>query len=327
MTDLGADLARPEGRYLMMAAVRALEERVGDLFRQGVVHGTAHLSIGQEACAVGAVAASRPDDPIVSNHRGHGHFLARTGDFTGLLAELLGRVSGPCAGRGGSQHVCMARRHFYGTNGITGGGMPLATGLALSAKLRGTGQVALCFFGDGATNQGSFHESLNMAAVWGLPVLYFCENNHYAMSMRAEDAMKVAAVAERAAAYGMPGRTVDGMDVEAVRDAVGEALEAIRGGGGPMLLEADCYRFCGHSKSDRLVYRTRQEEERWGERDPLPLARRRLVEAGASEEELQALERRAREVVERAYEEAERAPAPGRDDVLTSPYAEGAPRE
>lgn len=306
----------------MMLAIRHLEEHVGRLFSEGLIHGTAHLSVGQEACAVGAVAAARPDDPIVSSHRGHGHFLARTADPALLMAELLGRTSGPCGGRGGSQHLCSRRHHFCGTNGITGGGIPVATGLALSAKLQATGQVILCFFGDGATNQGTFHESLNMAALWSLPILYFCENNRYAMSTRVEDSMRVATIAERAAAYGIRDLRVDGMDVEAVYDAVGVALASVRAGDGPILLEAECYRFCGHSKSDRLVYRTRQEEESWRERDPIRTCRRRLLDEGLAEEKLHEIEGAARQAVEDAHNEAMRAPVPTADDVLTSPYAE-----
>ncbi|GAI58166.1 unnamed protein product, partial [marine sediment metagenome] len=206
--------------------IRHLEEKVSALFSEGLIHGTAHLCIGQEACAVGAISAARPDDPIVSSHRGHGHFLARTADPVLLLAELLGKSTGACGGRGGSQHLCSRKDHFYGTNGITGGGLPVATGLALSAKLQRTDQAVLCFFGDGAANQGTFHESLNMAALWGLPILYFCENNRYAMSTRVEDSMKVPTIAERAAGYGIRGLRVDGMDVEAVRQAVASALES-----------------------------------------------------------------------------------------------------
>jgi pyruvate dehydrogenase E1 component alpha subunit len=326
---LSADLSRPEGRYFVMLTIRAVEETIGRLIGQGLIHGTAHLSIGQEACAVGAVAAARPDDPIVSSHRGHGHFLARTGDPARLMAELLGRSTGVCAGRGGSQHLCSRADHFYGTNGITGGGLPIATGLALSAKLRATGQAVLCFFGDGAANQGTFHESLNMAAIWRLPILYFCENNRYAMSTRVEDSMKVPTVAARAAAYGIRGISADGMDVDAVQEAVAAALEFIRSGGGPALLEADCYRFCGHSKSDRLVYRSREEEAEWRKRDPLAACRRRLLKGGMSEAALAKIEHRARQAAEEACEAALRAPLLTDDHVLTSPYAgppDGKPR-
>ncbi len=321
-TAAAPNLGMPEGRHYMMVLIRAVEETINRLFNEGLVYGTAHLCIGQEACAVGAVAAARPDDPIVSSHRGHGHFLARTGDPTLLMAELLGRSTGPCAGRGGSQHLCCREQHFYGTNGITGGGLPVATGLALGAKLQSTGQAVLCFFGDGATNQGTFHESLNMAAIWRLPILYVCENNRFAMSTRVEDSMKATAIADRARAYGMEGRQVDGMDVEAVREAVSRALDAVRSGGGPLLLEAECYRFCGHSKSDRLAYRTREEEARWRERDPLAASRRRLLAQGFTDVAVTQIEQAAREAVGRAYAAARRAPVPGPDAVLTSPYAE-----
>jgi pyruvate dehydrogenase E1 component alpha subunit len=306
----------------MMLAVREVEQRIGRLFSEGLTSGTAHLCVGQEACAVGAVSAARPTDPIISSHRGHGHFLARTADPAALLGELMGKTTGPCMGRGGSQHLCSLRHRFYGTNGITGGGLPIATGLALSAKLRQTNDVVLCFFGDGAATQGTFHECLNMAAIWQLPVLFFCENNHYAMSTRAEDNMRVASIARHAEAYGMPATAVDGMDVEAVRRAVGEALDAVRSGGGPRLIEADCYRFSGHSKSDRFVYRTRQEEELWRQRDPLPASRRRLVEGGITEQAVQALEAEVRRAVAEAYDEAVNAPAPPPAQVLTSPYSE-----
>jgi TPP-dependent pyruvate/acetoin dehydrogenase alpha subunit len=180
----------------------------------------------------------------------------------------------------------------------------------------------LCFFGDGATNQGTFHESLNMASIWRLPILYICENNRYAMSMRVEDSMKAATIAGRAGAYGMKGVRVDGMDVEAMRGAVAGALDEVRSGAGPMLLEAECYRFCGHSKSDRLVYRSREEEKMWRGRDPLSACRANLLKQGADENALRQIEQSARETIERAYEEALHAPSPGADQVLVSPYAE-----
>jgi len=318
---LNLDLSTAEGRYAMMLAVRETEEAIGALFREGVIRGTAHLCVGQEACAVGAVAACPPTDPIVSSHRGHGHFLARTQDPAMLLAELLGKATGPCMGRGGSQHLCSLKDSFYGTNGITGGGIPVATGLALSAKLRRSGDVVLCFFGDGASNQGTFHESLNMAAIWQLPILYFCENNHYAMSTPVEYNVAGGSIAQRAAAYAISGVHIDGMDVDAVRQAVVEAREAVASGDGPMLIEADCYRFSGHSKSDRFVYRTREEEARWRKRDPLPNARRRLLAEGTGEPELGALEARIRRAVRDANVRAQQAPSPSPSQVLTSPYA------
>ena len=321
------DLTQPVGRYEMMVTIRRFEERVDRLFAEGLVHGTAHLCIGQEACAVGAVSAAEPTDPIVSSHRGHGHFLARTADPVALMAELLGKVTGPCMGRGGSQHLCAADLAFYGTNGITGGGIPTATGLALGQKLRQTGRVVLCFFGDGATNQGAFHESLNMASIWDLPIVYICENNLYAMSMRVRDSMRAESIAGRAAAYGIHGASVDGMDVEAVREGAALALDRARAGVGPTLLEAKCYRFCGHSKSDRLVYRTREEEEHWRLRDPLRLCRQKLLTEGVGEDELRRVEQRAEALIEHAHQQALAAPEPTAGQVLTSPYEEGGEAE
>jgi len=320
---LDLDLATEQGRYGMMLAVRETEEQIGRMFLEGKTSGTAHLCVGQEACAVGAVAASRPTDPLVSSHRGHGHFLARVQDPHALLAELMGKVTGPCMGRGGSQHLCSLKHDFYGTNGITAGGLPIATGLALSEKFGGTDRVVIVFFGDGATNQGTFHESLNMAAIWQLPVLYFCENNQYAMSMSVRDSMRVESIAARAAAYGMAGVQVDGMDVDAVQRATSQALATIRDGGGPVLLEAECYRFSGHSKSDRFVYRTREEEALWKERDPLLTSRRALLAGGMSEDAVQTLEQGVLDDVAAATEQARRDPAPERDQVLVSPYAGG----
>lgn len=327
MAAVEADLHTPDGRYLAMLLIRRTEEAIGRLLGEGLIHGTAHLSIGQEACAVGALSAARPDDPVVSSHRGHGHFLARVMDPEPLLAELMGSSSGPCKGRGGSQHLCSTAHHFYGTNGITGGGLPVATGLALGAKLTGADGAVLCFFGDGATNQGTFHESVNMAALWRLPVLYFCENNGYAMSTRFEDSTRAANVAARAAAYGVEAVRVDGMDADAVRAATASALERVRAGDGPALIEAECYRFCGHSKSDRLVYRSRAEEERWQARDPLRIAGQRLLDAGAAPEAIERLQQRAATLVDEACRAARQAPRPSPEQVLTSPYASDTTRE
>ncbi|NLW49809.1 MAG: thiamine pyrophosphate-dependent dehydrogenase E1 component subunit alpha [Candidatus Brocadiaceae bacterium] len=320
-TALDIDLQTPLGRYRAMLLIRRTEEAIGELIAEGVVRGTAHLSIGQEACAVGALAAARPDDPVVSSHRGHGHFLARVLDPAPLLAELMGKAAGPCAGRGGSQHLCSVRHAFYGTNGITGGGLPVATGLALAEKLTGGARTVLCFFGDGASSQGTFHESLNMAALWDLPVLYVCENNGYAMSTRFRDTTRVPSVAARAAGCGLEARPVDGMDVEAVRETTAAALDVVRTQRRPMLIEAECYRFCGHSKSDRLLYRTRDEEAAWQRRDPLRTARARLLADGLAPEALDALERGVCTCVADARRTLAEAPAPTPEQVLTSPYA------
>jgi TPP-dependent pyruvate/acetoin dehydrogenase alpha subunit len=322
MPEFDVDLNTPEGRYRMMLLIRRFETRIEELFEQGQVTGTAHLCIGQEAAAVGAVSAARPDDPIVSSHRGHGHFLARSGAPSALMAEMLGKSTGPCKGRGGSQHLCDVDSFFYGTNGITGGGIPTATGLGLRQTKNDTDRAILCFFGDGATNQGTFHESLNMASIWDLPVVYICENNLYAMSTSVEDSMEVEHVADRADAYSIPGVSVDGMDPDAVRNAVTGALERARGGDGPTLIEARCYRFCGHSKSDGLVYRSREEEKCWEAVDPIRVERTRLRKAGVPEETLDQWGASAEDVIDRAYAAAQDAPTPDRQEVIVSPYRE-----
>ncbi len=268
------------GYLRLMKLIRVFEERVDRLFVEARIHGTTHLCIGQEAVPVGACAAVRPDDLASGSHRGHGLALAKGLDPKRLMAELLGRRDGYCQGRGGTQHVASLAHGFLGTNGITGGGIPVATGAALAAKLRRTGQVVLSFFGDGASNQGTFHESLNMAAIWRLPVVYVCENNLYAMSTPIREAAAVADLAVRAAGYGMPGETIDGNDVLEVRETVASAAERARSGGGPTLIECKTYRHRGHSKSDEREYRTRSEEACWLELDPILRSERRLMAAG-----------------------------------------------
>jgi TPP-dependent pyruvate/acetoin dehydrogenase alpha subunit len=265
--------------YRTMLVIRRFEEMVSDLFGKGAMPGTGHFCIGQEACAVGAIAALRPDDLVTSNHRGHGHMLAKGGPATKLMAELMGKVTGFCGGRSGSQHLCAIDLGFLGSNGITAGMIPVATGAALSQKLLGTGRVVMCFFGDGATGQGAFHEAINMGATWWLPIVYFCENNGYAMSMPVGEAFREPSVARRAAGVGLPTAVVDGMDYFAVREAAKEAVDRARKGGGPTLIEAVTYRFCGHSKSDGCEYRPDGEEEGWRLRDPLVLMSAALIEA------------------------------------------------
>lgn len=227
---------------------------------------------------MGTIAALRDDDMVTSNHRGHGHFLAKGADPGRLMAELFGRETGYAHGRGGSQHVADFSIGFLGSHGITAGMIPVATGAALSQKQLGTGRVVVAFFGDGATGQGAFHEAVNMGAAWGLPIVYLCENNLYAMSTSIEQSFKVTSVADRATAYGIPGVSVDGNDVEAVHEAAHRAVEQARLGGGPTLLEARTYRHCGHSKSDQCLYRTDEEEQHWLERDPLIIAEQRIID-------------------------------------------------
>jgi pyruvate dehydrogenase E1 component alpha subunit len=252
-----------------MLTIRFFEEAVERLFHEGRIGGTAHTCIGQEAVAVGAAASLQPQDAVTSTHRGHGHFLALGADPGRMMAELFGRATGYSGGRGGSQMMMDVPRGFYGANGITGGSIPFAAGLALDAKLRGTGRVALCFFGDGASNQGAFHETLNLAALWKLPVVFLCENNGYAMSTSLKRGLANPHVCERAAAYGMAAAHTDGNDLLAVQRAVAEALTHARGGHGPFLLECRTYRLSGHSRGDKREYRHATEETEAWQREPI----------------------------------------------------------
>jgi len=252
-----------------MLRIRRCEERILALFREGALRGTAHACIGQEAVAVGACSALTPADLITSNHRGHGHLLARGGEPARLLAELFGRETGYSLGRGGSQHLADFTIGFLGANGITAGGLPIAVGAALSLALRRAPAICLAFFGDGATAQGAFHEAMNLAALWRLPLVFLCENNHYAMGTHVRHTCPTATIAERAAAYGMPAQRVDGNDVLAVAEAVRQARQRAVAGDGPTLVEAVTYRLLGHSRSDPCLYRPRAEEREWAERDPL----------------------------------------------------------
>ena len=266
--------------YARMLLIRRFEEAVERLFAEGRIGGTAHVCIGQEAVAVGVCAALEPGDALTSSHRGHGHFLARGGDPRRILAELFGGASGYARGRGGSQMMTDVSIGFYGANGIVGGSLPFATGLALDASLRGTGRVTACLFGDGAANQGTFHESLNLAALWRLPVVFVCENNGYAMSTATARGLANPCVADRAAAYGIPGIRVDGNDLEAVAAATADAVGSARAGGGPSLLECVTYRLSGHSRGDPRVYRSREEEAEARAREPIPRLAARLKDLG-----------------------------------------------
>lgn len=305
----------------LMWRIRSVEEKIEELYGLGRVHGTMHLSIGQEAVPAGWSLALRPDDYLVSHHRGHGHALAKGASPEPMMAELLGKETGYGRGRGGSMHIADVTKNNVGANGIVGGGIPIAAGVGLAIKLRKTDQLVLGIFGDGAANEGTFHESLNLASIWDLPVIFLCENNQYGMSMAADHAMKVT-VAERAVAYGMPGVRVDGNDVAAVYDAVNAAVEAIRAGSGPHLIEAVTYRYRGHSKSDRNLYRTRAEIDEWRAKDPIGRFTHELESRGiVSEEEAEAIEARAHEEINAAVAKAEQQPDPSCDDLLEGVYA------
>lgn len=266
-----------------MLRIRLFEERLDRLFARGALGGTCHLCIGQEAAAVGVIGQLKAGDKAVSSHRGHGHVIAMGGDLDRLFGELMERDTGYCQGRGGTQHICAADIGFYGTNGITGGGLPVATGLGLAAQRDGLGAVVATFFGDGASNQGTFHESLNMASVWSLPVVYVCENNLYAMSTPITRTTKITDIAVRAAGYGMPGLIADGNDIADVEEKAADAVDHARSGKGPVLLEIKTYRHKGHSKSDRRAYRTREEEEAWLAKDCIARLTAQLTEFGHGE--------------------------------------------
>jgi TPP-dependent pyruvate/acetoin dehydrogenase alpha subunit len=300
--------------YRTMLLIREFESRLDKFFVDGRLHGTTHPCTGQEATAVGACAGIRPSDYVVSNHRGHGHFLAKGGAPTHLMAELFGKATGVSGGRGGSQHMADFSKGFLGSNGITGGGLPIATGAALTLKMQERDQVVLCFFGDGAANQGTFHESVNMAAIWKLPLVLFCENNLYAMSTPFSYACPVGNVADRAAAYAMPGRIIDGNDVCTVIDATREAARYARSGKGPYLVEALTYRHCGHSKSDACEYRPDDEEAEWAKRDPVKLLRKKLSDAVA-EKEIVSLEQDVTREIDDAVAFALESPDPSTDGL------------
>jgi acetoin:2,6-dichlorophenolindophenol oxidoreductase subunit alpha len=307
-----------------MWTIRRFEEAVDELFARGLLHGTMHLSIGQEAVAAGACLGLRDDDVITSTHRGHGHCIAKGADVTRMMAELLATQDGYCHGRGGSMHIADVDTGNLGANGIVAGSIPIATGAALAHRMQGSDAVAVCFFGDGAANEGGFHEAVNLAAIWDLPVVFVCENNHYGMSMSTTRAFRVAHIADRAAAYGIPGATVDGNDVQAVHDAVGEAVARARAGQGPTLVEAVTYRWKGHSKSDQNRYRTREEIEEWKRRDPIARFEAAVTEQGTlGEDELAAARSAARDAVRAAVRDGRAAPPPSPEDLLPAVYASG----
>ncbi|MEU2746066.1 thiamine pyrophosphate-dependent dehydrogenase E1 component subunit alpha [Streptomyces collinus] len=311
-------------RYERMNVIRRTEKAAHDLFLQGLVKGTTHLAAGQEAIAVGASAALRPDDYVFATYRGHHHALARGATPEECLAELMSRATGLCKAKGGSMHLTKAATGMLGSYAIVGSHLPMAVGAAWSARLRGTEQLAVAFFGDGATNIGAFHESLNLAAVWKLPVLFVCENNLYMEYTPIADVTAVPRpAADRAPAHGIPGEVVDGNDVVAVEEAVGRLARRARAGDGPAVLEAETYRHFGHSRADPAAYRPAEEVERWLKHDPLVLARGRLAELGVDEETVAGADERARAVVERAVDAAKAAPPPDPREALTDVWADG----
>jgi pyruvate dehydrogenase E1 component alpha subunit len=290
----------------------------------GLVKGTTHLAAGHEAVAVGASAALRPDDYVFATYRGHHHAIARGATPEACLAELMSRATGLCAAKGGSMHLTVAEGNMLGSYAIVGSHLPIACGAAWSAKLRGSGQVAVAFFGDGATNIGAFHEALNLAAVWKLPALFVCENNLY---MEYTPIASVTAVAQpaadRAPAYGLPAEVIDGNDVVAVWEATARAVERARAGNGPTIIEALTYRQYGHSRADPAKYRPKEEVDEWLKRDPLTLLAERLRGDGVAEDALQERRDRAQKVVDAAVEAAKAAPPPDEATALTDVWADG----
>lgn len=304
------------GYFSRMLLIRYFEKKVDWLFSRNLLPGTAHLCIGQEAVAVGAVSAINPDDFVISTHRGHGHLLAKGAEPARLFCEIMGKEPGYCRGLGGTQHLCETGISFLGTNGITGGGIPVATGVGLAMKLERKKQIVLSFFGDGASNQGTFHESLNMASLWRVPVVYICENNLYGMSTSLRESMNIQDIAKRAAGYNMPSTIVDGMDLLKVREAVAKAALLARKGGGPTLIEAKTYRYCGHSKSDPKVYRSKKEEELWRKRDPILKFQRLLVKKGVNSSKIDSLKNNAIGIVEEASSFAMQAPVASAGEIF-----------
>jgi pyruvate dehydrogenase E1 component alpha subunit len=294
-----------------MALIRRFEEKAAEMYARGRIHGFLHLYIGQEAVAVGAVSRLGPDDYIVSHYREHGHALARGLEPGPVMAELFGRSTGVSKGLGGSMHLFDVTRRFMGGYAIVGGHMPLACGMALACQQRRTGGIVLCFFGDGAVNEGAFHESLNLAAVWELPVLFLCENNFYAMGTAMRRVSALAEIYKRAEAYGIRSEQMDGMDVLDVREHVDQAVRAIRRGEGPIFLEAITYRFRGHSMADPEFYRNREEVRHWRSLDPLETFPAALLQGGhATKEEIAAIMDRVEREVRDATDFAEQSPPP-----------------
>lgn len=313
--------------YRRMLRIRMFEEEGTRLFRAGKIAGAFHASIGQEAAIVGACMALRDDDSMTGTHRSHGHPIGKGAALNALMAELMGKTTGICKGRGGSMHLADKSVGIISESAIVGGGIPLATGCALSAKVRGTDQVSLCFFGDGAVNQGTFHESLNMASLWQLAVVFFCENNGYAIATSVANSHGQPSIAKRADAYGMPSAVVDGQDILAVYEAASDAAARARNAGGPTLIEAKTYRFDEHNVGLVIPgrpYRSRTEiEEHKTQRDPLAMFKKVLIAEGFAGTVIQAVESETIETIRTAIDFAERSPLPDPatlcDDMYSNP--------
>jgi TPP-dependent pyruvate/acetoin dehydrogenase alpha subunit len=291
--------------HRMMMLIRLFEEALEEMFSRGLLHGTMHLSIGQEATAAGACLALQKNDLITSTHRGHGHCLAKGAEPYKMFAELLGREDGYCRGRGGSMHIADLSNGNLGANGIVAGSLTISVGAALSFQMQKKENIILCFFGDGAVNEGSFHEALNLASLWNLPVLFLCENNQYGMSMATDKAVAGDSIASRGTSYGIESIQIDGNDVETVYENVLNFKNEILSSGGPKFIEAVTYRYRGHSKSDRNLYRTSDEIEYWKEeKDPIKKYIGKLIESGISEDQLKDIDTDIKDLIRKSVKQA-----------------------
>jgi pyruvate dehydrogenase E1 component alpha subunit len=308
--------------YRKMLEIRLFEEKVFELYGQNLVPGTIHLYAGEEAVAVGVCSTLRKEDYITSTHRGHGHCIAKGADPKRTMAEILGKKTGYCKGKGGSMHIADFNIGMLGATAVVGAGLPIAVGAGLSIKLRGTDQIVACFFGEGASNQGTFHESINMASTWKLPVIFVCENNLYAMGTRQSRVMNIENIADRAGAYGIPGVVVDGNDVLAVYEAAQKAVERARNGEGPTLIECKTYRLRGHSRVDPAKYRPKEEVQEWLARDPIKRLKERLLKTNTLQEPgIQQIEKEVSAGIEEAVKFAMESPYPEPEEALDDVYA------
>ncbi|MBF8970131.1 MULTISPECIES: thiamine pyrophosphate-dependent dehydrogenase E1 component subunit alpha [unclassified Streptococcus] len=310
--------------FRKMEEIRRMDLKIAQLVKKGKVPGMTHFSVGEEAANVGAMAALNPDDLITSNHRGHGQAIAKGINLNEMMAEILGKYTGTCKGKGGSMHIADLDAGNLGANGIVGGGMGIAVGAALTQQMKGTDKIVVCFFGDGATNEGVFHEAVNMASIWKLPVIFACINNGYGISADIKKMTNVEHIYQRAAAYGIPGLFIeDGNNVLDVYKGFQEAVEHVRSGKGPVLIESVTYRWLGHSSSDPGKYRTREEVEEWKKKDPIENLRNYLLENQiASAEELEEIQAQVKEAVEESVRFAENSPLPPLESAFEDIYAE-----
>ena len=308
--------------YRQMVEIRLFEEKVFDLYAQNLVPGTIHLYLGEEAVAVGICTTLNKDDYITSTHRGHGHCIAKGAELKRIMAEILGKKTGYCKGKGGSMHIADFKIGMLGATAVVGAGLPIAVGAGLSAKFKKANQVVACFFGEGASNQGTFHESINLAATWHLPVIFVCENNLYAMGTRQSRVMNIENIADRATAYGIPGTVVDGNDVLAVYEATQKAVERARKGEGPTLIECKTYRHKGHSRVDPAKYRPKEEVEEWLAKDPIKRFKQKLLQTSTlTEAEVHQIEKEITVEIEETVKFAMESPYPTPEEALEDVYA------